>query len=72
LVRCENGVEKNLEAINRVEYYLQIRQNGGNDELAFFPREIDTRAAEGNKRLKLCRSGSGKGLKGIRDIKYLA
>jgi hypothetical protein len=55
LVRCENGTEENLEAINGMEHYLQIIQEGGNEELAFFPGEMDTRAVGDSKRLKLCK-----------------
>jgi hypothetical protein len=42
LVRCENGTEENLKAINGMELYLQIIQDGGNEELTFFPGETDT------------------------------
>jgi hypothetical protein len=37
-----------------MEHYLQVIQDG-RDELAFFPRETDTRAIENSKRPKLCK-----------------
>jgi hypothetical protein len=65
LVRCENGTEENLEAINRMKHYMQIIQGGGNEELALFPGETDTRAVEDNKRLKLCKMVPAKGFTGL-------
>jgi hypothetical protein len=43
---------------------MQIIQDVGDEEVAFFPREIDSRAVEDNKRLNLCRMVSAKELQG--------
>jgi hypothetical protein len=45
--------EEDSEAIPGVEMYLQRIQDGGNDEVAFFPRTADQRAVEDSKGLKL-------------------
>jgi hypothetical protein len=48
-----------------MKHYMQIIQGGGNEELALFPGETDTRAVEDNKRLKLCKMVPAKGFTGL-------
>jgi hypothetical protein len=47
-----------------MEHYLQIIQDGGNEELVFFPGDTDTKAVEDSKRLKLCKMVPAKGFTG--------
>jgi hypothetical protein len=46
------GLEENLEAIPGLEMYLQGGQDGGLDEVVFFPGTADQRVAEDSKHLK--------------------
>jgi hypothetical protein len=55
MVRCEAHSKENLESITGTESYIQRFGDGKDDEVAFFPRDKNSRTFEENKLLKMCR-----------------